>query len=174
MDRTRAIEILKNELHVIGSGNIIYTHRSASFLCYIDLDFISTRCGKKYYRVVVTTDPYLTSDKDIVFSYVDEDFTKFFDELHSIFKEDGSIRYSKVEDHCFTTDEEQIKKETLTEVKYFLTKTDIPKCCVCMEPNTVRIDGCFHNLCRLCFNEMCKTTSAVSCPLCRETIKVED
>jgi hypothetical protein len=97
--------------------------------------------------------------------------------LSNLFREDGSIKYSKLTDTLFQDDDIldhfnkiEIAKLTITKQKDNFT------CSVCKDLNKI-FTGCGHNLCRYCYIKMFKNNKCcennctpVLCPICRKSL----
>jgi hypothetical protein len=97
--------------------------------------------------------------------------------LHDIFREDGTLKYSKIADEIFENDEKMKTSEQLTISKQMIIKS-IDECCVCGDINSV-YTKCNHNLCRYCFSKMFQLESCceeheyekkILCPICKREI----
>jgi hypothetical protein len=97
--------------------------------------------------------------------------------LNHLFKDDGTIRYSRLTDKVYDTEESLKGSEILEKAKLTITKQkEIFLCSVCKELNRV-FTSCGHNLCRYCYLKIYKNTNCcedhcthVLCPICREKI----
>lgn len=98
--------------------------------------------------------------------------------LNNIFREDGSIKYSKVVDEIFESDE-KLKYEEQVNVAKRTIINNVSECCVCGDINDV-LTKCNHNLCRYCFSKMYRLERCCSehsdyvkrilCPICKREI----
>jgi hypothetical protein len=97
--------------------------------------------------------------------------------LNSLFREDGTLRYSKLTDKVYKNEILFTYYEKLEIAKLTITKQkENCICSVCKEFNTV-LTSCQHNLCRYCYVKISKTNtccedncSPILCPICRESI----
>jgi hypothetical protein len=83
--------------------------------------------------------------------------------VYKVFKDDGSLRYSRIVDTLFCSDEEMEKEEEYKYALCFFSRKPVENCSVCMEPNMV-LTSCNHNLCRYCAKKLGKK---FKCPVCR-------
>jgi hypothetical protein len=101
--------------------------------------------------------------------------------LHNFFNTDGSIKYSKITDQIYNSDDELIYNNNLEIAKQTLINK-VSECCVCNENNNV-LTKCGHNLCRFCFSKMYKIEKCcrdnnhciniekkILCPVCKRDI----
>jgi hypothetical protein len=97
--------------------------------------------------------------------------------LNTLFRDDGSLRYSKLTDKVYNDEDEMKHFEKIEKAKLAITKqTENFSCCVCKEPNKI-FTVCSHNLCRYCFTKIYMSTkccedhcSDIPCPICRGNI----
>jgi hypothetical protein len=97
--------------------------------------------------------------------------------IHNIFTCEGNLRYSRIVDEIFETEEEMKNGEKIMLAKNTLMNR-INECCVCSESNSI-LTSCGHNLCRYCFSKMYKLEKCceehncdkeILCPLCKQHI----
>jgi hypothetical protein len=98
--------------------------------------------------------------------------------LHNIFREDGSLKYSKIVDQLFESEEEMKYEEKIFVAKQVIVKRE-SECCVCGDINSV-FTKCEHNLCRYCFSKMYQVNKCcdehsehdrlILCPICKREI----
>ncbi len=107
-------------------------------------------------------------------------FTEYFKSIPELlkfvwFEFEHQYTYSKILDN-FISNDTFVKDEQCAIIELRLhNKEDIQnyRCCVCLEPNTVLIKQCKHNLCReCCYKLPLAKYCHKQCPLCRETFHI--
>lgn len=103
------------------------------------------------------------SNRVVLFYVEDCDPIDLLHDVYEIFNTDGKLKYSRITDNVYTSDEELKKEEDYKLAEYFFMRKVVENCSVCMEPNTVKT-SCNHNLCRYCAKLL---GNKFRCPVCR-------
>ena len=133
--------------------------------------------------VVIQTDNYNSKncsyrETSIILEEFQEiaNFKNILKFVHSLFNDDGTIKYSRITDKVYDNNEEKENDEKLEIAIMFLLKNPNTTCSVCNEVNSVHTK-CKHNLCRYCYTKMYNDTFCcfrhcipILCPICRTVL----